>query len=530
MEDDDEDDMDYDRSESRSRENSAETMTIHRNSVDGHTLPLVTVKPPDDKDMKMASNGDIPMDLTVKKDNIPTSQTLATSRPTFLALASRNPISSPTVKSPHLVFGGLPSPHTPLTPIREQPCDILSPVTDSSMLLKSIYSTTERTAKATSAMTIENSGVMMKKYLTERAIQDTFMKRHQYQGVSSSQTVDSKYTTATMHLVASNSAATNKAQQLKDSAVSGSLKPKSYYSDKWLGSTAKSKEEVSNMKAHVPKDSAAKSVTGLSSCEVSDSKPMSELHNQVLPEKRESLETKQQVEQNSGKVLQLKSSTLTENKDPESTVTSSAMAASNDHVTSGSGLTHKATLLKSTAGVLLNSSSHSNNPDSNSLHNAAIPKTENNNCFLSEPSKDDRKSSPKPPSPIAATSLLSKYSSLGTILVSSSTPTSLVLVTTTSSSARTSSAAPPNPCITSASLVSTSAPTSTSTITTLITPRTSAKSSKVVGPTGSIASEPPAGRTTGPSSAMNLTVLNTSGTSGTSFLSPSGMVPTSSNR
>lgn len=72
------------------------------------------------------------------------------------------------------------------TPIREQPEDILSPVTESSLVLKSIYSTTRKLAsssldKRSPAVSDHTKGdSRFQTYLTERAVLDCARKRHQY--------------------------------------------------------------------------------------------------------------------------------------------------------------------------------------------------------------------------------------------------------------------------------------------------------------------------------------------------------------
>uniref|UniRef100_A0A6A7G4T3 Shn zinc finger protein n=1 Tax=Hirondellea gigas TaxID=1518452 RepID=A0A6A7G4T3_9CRUS len=151
---------------------------------------------------------DAPMDLSVKKPqaSLPSSsscevtysvgklsvsstlsyQSLTVPRPLYLSLTASTPenkLSSP-----------MPL-RSPLTPIREQPEDILSPVTESSVLLKCIYNTTERASKVSAALNINNnqsqilsqeqSGTMMTAYLTEKAIHDTSIKRQQYQATGS---------------------------------------------------------------------------------------------------------------------------------------------------------------------------------------------------------------------------------------------------------------------------------------------------------------------------------------------------------
>ncbi|KAA0203171.1 hypothetical protein HAZT_HAZT003767 [Hyalella azteca] len=141
---------------------------------------------------------DAPMDLSIKKSSNSTQPgaILPSSLLPHVVSSAKITIASVTSSRPSFLQLVPPKSSTslvsPLTPIREQPADILSPVTDSSMLLKSIYSTTERASRVSvlssqagyphSIAASQASGVMMKAYLTQRAIQDTFIKRHQYQG------------------------------------------------------------------------------------------------------------------------------------------------------------------------------------------------------------------------------------------------------------------------------------------------------------------------------------------------------------
>lgn len=102
-------------------------------------------------------------------------------RPSFLPVLSR-----PSVLE---LSSMAASPSTPSTPIREHPSEILSPVTETSSLLKSIYQTTERAAQA-SCVVLDPSGEngssrsMLHAYLKERAMLDTTIKRQQYSSSS----------------------------------------------------------------------------------------------------------------------------------------------------------------------------------------------------------------------------------------------------------------------------------------------------------------------------------------------------------
>ncbi|KAF2361839.1 Zinc finger C2H2-type [Trinorchestia longiramus] len=129
-------------------------MDLRVSSVACRNVPHVEITP-------TAAVDDAPIDLSIKKS-----------------------FQDPAPKSDHGLFSSL---------LSRGPTDILSPVTESSMLLKSIYNTTERASRASSVLhnqasfagpipNSQASGVMMKAYLTERAIQETFIKRHQYQG------------------------------------------------------------------------------------------------------------------------------------------------------------------------------------------------------------------------------------------------------------------------------------------------------------------------------------------------------------
>lgn len=123
---------------------------------------------------RVDSSRDCPMDLSVRRGaGGGSADKAAPHRPSFLPVLSRSAL----LESP-----GLPSPSTP---IREHPSEILSPVTESSSLLKSIYQTTERAAQASAVVldpTTENgsSRSMLNAYLRERAVLDTAIKRQQY--------------------------------------------------------------------------------------------------------------------------------------------------------------------------------------------------------------------------------------------------------------------------------------------------------------------------------------------------------------
>lgn len=145
---------------------------------------------------------DSPMDLSVKRIPVlnfsPVLDKTSTGkkaplprRPCFLPLMSR-----PNITSQRSPVCSLASPGPP-TPIREHASEILSPVTESSTLLKTIYNTTERASHASFDMqnivpdpTKENgcSSSMLQAYLKERAVLDTTIKRHQYKESSSSDT------------------------------------------------------------------------------------------------------------------------------------------------------------------------------------------------------------------------------------------------------------------------------------------------------------------------------------------------------
>ena len=246
-----------------------------------------------------------PIDLSVKKlPKISTDESILSrmsslppenaSRPNFLPLGGRMNMSSG--------FPILPV-RFPLIAIREQPADILSPVTESSTLLKSIYETTERAARASTAKSVaqqapcgssqsrHRSGVMMNAYLTERAIQDTFIKWHQYQATelsslspttantcmpvelntnapvpSTDQPTENRGMKARL-LETSSSAVDFKHSMLLENGdvhtpTSASLKPKNYYWGKWHGTKNisslidKSISQVSNTNSVTPGTSA----------------------------------------------------------------------------------------------------------------------------------------------------------------------------------------------------------------------------------------------------------------------------------
>ncbi|KAK4299721.1 hypothetical protein Pmani_028020 [Petrolisthes manimaculis] len=196
-------------------------------STQPHTSKVVTKVQPQ-QTTSSGTTGDSPMDLSVKKMaaislastvTITTTTTTTThggdkllplkmslsvgnpSRPSFLPLMSRSSVP-PDLRSP---VASLSSPATPSTPIREHAFEILSPVTESSSLLKSIYNTTERASHVSSEKqphvvldpTKENgsSSFMLQAYLKERAVLDSTIKRHQYKDSSSETSPDSPRTT-----------------------------------------------------------------------------------------------------------------------------------------------------------------------------------------------------------------------------------------------------------------------------------------------------------------------------------------------
>lgn len=164
----------------------------------------------DTKSQKPTENAeslrDSPMDLSVRKTavlNLSPAQDKNTSmkkppvprRPSFLPLMAK---SSVTDRSP---VANLTSPGTPTTPIREHPSEILSPVTESSSLLKSIYNTTSRATHVSNREKLdividpskENgcNNSMLQAYIKECAVLDTTIKRQQYKDSSSDTSPDS---------------------------------------------------------------------------------------------------------------------------------------------------------------------------------------------------------------------------------------------------------------------------------------------------------------------------------------------------
>ncbi|XP_068236771.1 transcription factor HIVEP3 isoform X1 [Palaemon carinicauda] len=153
------------------------------------------------------SSRDSPIDLSVKKlagpssavghDKVlPLKKHAVPTRPNFLPIMSNSSVTD--LRSP---AGKLASPGTPLTPIREHPSEILSPVTESSSLLKSIYNTTLRISSVSSGErqnivldpTKENgcNSLMFQDYLKERAVLESNFKRQQYKNSSSDTSPDS---------------------------------------------------------------------------------------------------------------------------------------------------------------------------------------------------------------------------------------------------------------------------------------------------------------------------------------------------
>ncbi|KAB7504106.1 Transcription factor E4F1, partial [Armadillidium nasatum] len=126
-----------------------------------------------------------PIDLSIKRPSVitacnyqdSTSERDQTVRPSHLPIPKKiaTEISKPK------------SPTAPTTPIRENAKDILSPVTESSLLLKSIYDTTYRVSSSNfeknsqaDPMKDTSCGPMLQTYLTERAVLDSTRKRYQY--------------------------------------------------------------------------------------------------------------------------------------------------------------------------------------------------------------------------------------------------------------------------------------------------------------------------------------------------------------
>lgn len=148
--------------------------------------------------LSVAKEDNNPIDLSVKKmvassinrentiSNMASLQPLSVSRPSFLPIGCKSSVPSSFALSTSMPL------KSPLTPIKEQPSDILSPVTESSLLLKSIYNTTERVARVSKSMhenqqiacgsvqSRKKSGVMLNAYLTEKAIKDSNIKCQQY--------------------------------------------------------------------------------------------------------------------------------------------------------------------------------------------------------------------------------------------------------------------------------------------------------------------------------------------------------------
>ena len=84
-----------------------------------------------------------------------------------------------SVKRPSVIRpNSLSIERAPSVPVKEQPRDILSPLTDSSVLLKSIYDTTSSLTKKVSPP--RDDDVMLHTYLKERAVIDSARKRKQY--------------------------------------------------------------------------------------------------------------------------------------------------------------------------------------------------------------------------------------------------------------------------------------------------------------------------------------------------------------
>ncbi|XP_042230982.1 uncharacterized protein LOC121872325 isoform X3 [Homarus americanus] len=177
------------------------------------------------------SSRDSPMDLSVKKtmavnfitviDKTSTPKKSIPRRPSFLPLMSTG--SKPSITDLRSPVGSLASPGTQSTPIREHPSEILSPVTESSTLLKTIYNTTERASHVSFEKqsivpdpTKENgcSSSMLQAYLKERAMLDTTIKRQQYKDSSSDTSPDSPHSSLASASISSGSSAVESVETL----------------------------------------------------------------------------------------------------------------------------------------------------------------------------------------------------------------------------------------------------------------------------------------------------------------------------
>lgn len=167
----------------------------------------------DVKSQKLTDNAeslrDSPMDLSVRKTavlnlspaqdkNLAMKKPPVPRRPSYLPLMAKSSMTD--LRSP---VANLTSPGTPTTPIREHPSEILSPVTESSTLLKSIYNTTSRATHVSNREKLdividpskENgcNNSMLQAYIKECAVLDTTIKRQQYKDSSSDTSPDSPH-------------------------------------------------------------------------------------------------------------------------------------------------------------------------------------------------------------------------------------------------------------------------------------------------------------------------------------------------
>nr|XP_045597063.1 uncharacterized protein LOC123757464 isoform X2 [Procambarus clarkii] len=176
-----------------------------RSSTDALTFAHGTK---DGKLQKTTTSVESPIDLSVKRTPVvnfsPVLDKTSSAkkspiprRPSFLPL-----LSKPSVTDMRSPANSLASPGTPSTPIREHASEILSPVTESSSLLKSIYNTTERASHVSFEKknivpdpTKENgcSSSMLQAYLKECAVLDTTIKRQQYKDSSTDTSPDSPH-------------------------------------------------------------------------------------------------------------------------------------------------------------------------------------------------------------------------------------------------------------------------------------------------------------------------------------------------
>ncbi|RXG58049.1 Transcription factor E4F1 [Armadillidium vulgare] len=169
---------------------SLEEKPAHVSSTYSHSEFSRDSDPYPEMDLSTSSKPDrnddtTPIDLSIKRPSVitacnyqdSTSERDQTVRPSHLPIPKKivTEISKPK------------SPTAPTTPIRENAKDILSPVTESSLLLKSIYDTTYRVSSSNfeknsqaDPMKDTSCGPMLQTYLTERAVLDSTRKRYQY--------------------------------------------------------------------------------------------------------------------------------------------------------------------------------------------------------------------------------------------------------------------------------------------------------------------------------------------------------------